>query len=319
VNWYWTEENWMYDFAVAMFNAADIPAVISMSWGWSESAQCTIDTTECSTLGIKSDAYVNRTNVEFQKIGLRGTSLVSSSGDSGANGRTDYYCTDSALHPIFPAGSPYVLAVGATQLNNPVAKLANPPPICSSYACASGGEEVAVSYTLAGFTSGGGFSNYASRPSYQDTAVSEYLASSVVLPPKTYYNAAGRGYPDIAALGHNFLCYISGSVSPVGGTSASAPTIAGIIAILNAVRLESGQKQLGFANTFFYQAWEDDRSLFNDITVGDNICTEAGCATTCKGFKAFSGWDPVTGLGSPNVKSFVSYIQAKGISKAQTA
>ncbi len=51
-------------------------------------------------------------------------------------------------------------------------------------------------------------------------------------------------------------------------------------------------------NPLLYKMWSDDPTLFNDITVGDNICTEKGCAPTCKGFKATKGWDPVTGLGT---------------------
>ena len=153
-NWYWTEENWMYDFASSFARAEKIPDVVSISWGWSETAQCTIDK-DCSTLGIDSRAYVNRTNVEFQKIGLRGTTLLASSGDSGANGRTGS-CTDKILHPIFPAGSPYVTAVGATEIIKPKFNLKYAPPICAQYPCASGGVEAAVSFKLSRFTSGGG-------------------------------------------------------------------------------------------------------------------------------------------------------------------
>jgi tripeptidyl-peptidase-1 len=262
-------------------------------------------------LGVDSQQYVNRTNVEFQKIGLRGVTLLASSGDSGANGRTDGGCTDTVLHPIFPGGSPYVTSVGATELSNPVFGLTSPPPACSSYPCASGGTEVAVSYDLSGFTSGGGFSTYATQPSYQTTAVNAYLKSGVALPPSSYYAAGGRAYPDIAALGHNFLVYLSGSIQQVGGTSASSPTIGGIISILNSYRLKNGQKQIGFANTFLYQMWEEHPLAFNDVLSGDNICTEDGCASTCQGFKAYKGWDPVTGLGSPNVAQMISYIGAK--------
>eukprot|EP00475_Leptophrys_vorax_P027930 TRINITY_DN3_c0_g2_i1.p1 TRINITY_DN3_c0_g2~~TRINITY_DN3_c0_g2_i1.p1 ORF type:complete len:600 (+),score=183.10 TRINITY_DN3_c0_g2_i1:33-1832(+) len=309
-NWYWTETNWMYEFANTFFNTKSIPNVISMSWGWSEVAQCDVDST-CSTLGVDSQTYVTRTNVEFQKIGLRGTTLLASSGDSGANGRTDGGCTDTKLHAIFPAGSPYVTAVGATELSSPKFSLTDKPPVCSSYACASGGTEVAVSYDLSGFASGGGFSSYFSQPSYQTKAVAGYLKSSVTLPPSSYYTATGRGYPDIAALGHNFLVYIDGSFEPVGGTSASSPTVGGIISLINSQRLASGQKTLGFANTWLYQMWEEHPAAFNDVVSGDNICTEDGCASTCKGFKAYKGWDPVTGLGTPNVKEIINYVKAQ--------
>ena len=64
--------------------------------------------------GIRFD----RINTEFMKIGLRGTSIMVASGDSGANGRADGLCTSKTLTPGFPASSPYVTAVGATQVQS---------------------------------------------------------------------------------------------------------------------------------------------------------------------------------------------------------
>merc|ERR1719181_2351125 len=157
----------MYQWSHTFFNNAKVPDAVSISWGWAEDQQCTagIGQAECQTLGIDSQTYVKRVNTEFQKIGLRGVSLFVASGDSGANGRSDGMCTDKVLHASFPGSSPYVTAVGATQLQTPKFDLKNPPKACSSQGpssqCASGGTEVAVSTTVTGFTSGGGFSTYA--------------------------------------------------------------------------------------------------------------------------------------------------------------
>jgi tripeptidyl-peptidase-1 len=128
---------------------------------------------------------------------LRGLSVLVSSGDSGANGRTDPDCTLPYLKPDYPGCCPFITSVGATQLNNPTFSLTNPPPVCSGqgYACASGGQEVAVSYDVANFASGGGFANYAATPQYQQAAVNAYLNSGVALPPAGYFNTTGRGYP----------------------------------------------------------------------------------------------------------------------------
>jgi tripeptidyl-peptidase-1 len=76
----------------------------------------------------------------------------------------------------------------------------------------------------------------------------------------------------------------------VGGTSASAPIFASIINLLNEERLEQGKGPLGFLNPTIYKHPE----VFNDITVGGN----PGCGT--QGFPAAKGWDPVTGVGTPN-------------------
>jgi len=309
-NWYWTENDWLYDWATTFFAAATIPDVVSVSYGWAEYDQCDISD-ECSKLGVDSQGFVLRVNAEFQKIGVRGTAILVASGDSGANGRTDPGCTDKILHPDYPACSPYITSVGATQLQSEEFKLPNPPPICKSVQCASNGTETAVSFQISSFTSGGGFSNYAAQPSYQTTVVQGYLSSGVVLPPSTYYNVSGRAYPDVAALGHNFLVYDSseGGFFAVGGTSASSPSFGGFASMMNAIVKKKTGKPIGFLNPLLYQIYAAQPTAFRDITVGDNICTEDGCSSGCKGFRCTKGWDPVTGLGVPNVAALLQYVQ----------
>jgi len=312
--WFWLEDGqgWLYQYVNHFFNTADVPQVVSISYGWSESDQCDIDPDQCQALGVNSQGYVYRVNAEFQKIALRGISVLVSSGDSGANGRTDPDCTLPYLKPAYPAACPYVTAVGATQLNNPKTSLPNPPPVCvgQGYVCASGGDEVAVSYDVAGFASGGGFANYAAMPSYQTAAVNAYFNSGVQLPPSSYYNATGRGYPDVAAIGNAVLIDQAG-VQPVGGTSASAPEFAAVVSILNAAVIKKTGKPLGFLNNWLYQTAAACPTCFHDITVGDNICTEDGCSPGCQGFKCTKGWDPVTGLGSPNTQALLAYINTR--------
>ena len=94
----------------------------------------------------------------------------------------------------------------------------------------------------------------------------------------------------------------------IGGTSASSPTFAGIVALLNDARIAAGKPPLGFLNPLIYSK---GTAAFNDITVGSN----PGCGT--QGFSCAVGWDAgkfddthsptlfilfslVTGLGTPN-------------------
>jgi len=311
-SWFWLEEDdgWLYQYVNHVFSTTDIPEVQSISYGWSESDQCDIDGDECQKLGIDSAGYVDRVNTEFQKIGTRGVSIFVSSGDSGANGRTDPDCTLPYLKPDYPGCSPYITSVGATQFNDPEFNLQNPPPICSDqgYSCISGGTEVAVSFDHANFASGGGFSNYSPMPDYQQTAVKAYLASGVALPPATYFNASNRAYPDVSAVGSDVVIYQGGLID-VGGTSCSSPAFASIAALLNHFAKAKDNKPLGFLNPFLYQMASDDPTTFHDITVGDNKCTEDGCDSDCEGFLCTQGWDPVTGLGTPNVNNMINYIQ----------
>jgi tripeptidyl-peptidase-1 len=89
----------------------------------------------------------------------------------------------------YPATSPYITAVGATQ--GP--EVMSPEIMCSS---STGG----------GVTSGGGFSDYYPMPHYQKAAYQAYFANPAAkLPPSNMYNGGGRGYPDVAMLGHNYV------------------------------------------------------------------------------------------------------------------
>ena len=130
--------------------------------------------------------------------------------------------------------------------------------------------------------SGGGFSNIFPRPTYQNASVLAYFD---VLGDEYAgrYNQSGRGFPDVAAQGQNFVIVVEGEFYLVSGTSASSPTFASVVAMVNDVRLQQGRPSLGFVNPLlYYSPW-----AFNDITSGSN----PGCGTS--GFPAGSGWDPV--------------------------
>jgi tripeptidyl-peptidase-1 len=321
--WFWIEADnvWLYGFGVHMFNTQNVPLVNSISYGWNEEDQCEdgIGGQECQQLGVDSKQYVQRVNVQFQKIGLRGISLISASGDSGANGRTDPDCSENHLNPPYPAASPYITSVGGTQIDQSsgVANLPNPPPGCSGQNCGSGGTEEAVSYDQANYASGGGFSYVAAQPAYQATAVNAYLNSGVQLPPASYFNASGRGFPDVAGLGSQVLIVDGGSIEPVGGTSCASPIVAGIVSLLNDRAIQKTGKPLGFLNPLFYKMAAESPNCFQDITKGDNICTEDGCSANCKGYYCTKGWDPVTGLGTLNYGNMLSYLNNQIFNKAK--
>eukprot|EP01110_Echinostelium_bisporum_P011602 TRINITY_DN557_c0_g1_i1.p1 TRINITY_DN557_c0_g1~~TRINITY_DN557_c0_g1_i1.p1 ORF type:complete len:578 (+),score=296.43 TRINITY_DN557_c0_g1_i1:1-1734(+) len=313
--WFWTVSGWMMEFATALFATKEAPYVVSMSWGWPEPEQCQI---ESCTGGLDSHKYVNRVNVEFQKLGLRGITLLAASGDQGAPGDGNAYCDNSTnpLSTIFPGASPWVISVGATMLqgqslvNNKQQSIdATTPPICKTHKCAlTNLKETTCTYPTALITTGGGFSDYSQRPSYQDAAVTAYLKSGTALPNAKFFNASNRGFPDVAALGHNYLIGISGSFEQVDGTSCSSPVFGGVIALLNAWRLNNGKTSLGFALPMLYEAWAANPAVFTDITTGNNKCTESCCST--HGYIAAKGWDPVTGLGTPNFPALLKYVQS---------
>jgi tripeptidyl-peptidase I len=134
----------------------------------------------------------------MQKLGARGITIIFASGDSGTGCSLCY-----RFDPSFPATSPSLTCVGATQFDQ------NSPPYTS---------ESAVSQ----FGSGGGFSWTFDRPKYQDQAVLGYFNTSD-LPAGFHWNKKGRGTPDVAALGIGFSVVVSGGVESIGGKFFSAP------------------------------------------------------------------------------------------------
>lgn len=237
--------------------------------------------------------YQERQCYEWAKLGLQGVSVIFASGDSGVANRYNAGYPDTCLDedekfvdehgkrfsPSFPANCPFVTAVGATTLLTKDVK---------------DGERA-----VARFGSGGGFSDMFTAPDYQLKETRNYVSTYA---PAAYgpkiYNHTGRGYPDVSASGDRLATVSDGKIFGVGGTSASAPVFAGIINVLNEKRLKMGKKPIGFLNPTMYAHPE----MFNDITVGNN----PGCGTD--GFPASKGWDPVTGLGTPNFKKMCKVL-----------
>ncbi|KAI5121353.1 hypothetical protein M0805_000661 [Coniferiporia weirii] len=252
------------------------PNVVSVSYGQDE-ASVTL-------------AYATRQCNEYGKIGLLGTSVLYSSGDDGVAGnsglclntRNEASSSGTKFNPGFPVTCPFITAVGATQVD-PGNTVNDPEGAC---------EQVIFS--------GGGFSNFFAMPSYQEEAVSSFLTNFP--PPFTsaQFNNSGkvRGFPDLSANGANYIIGIDGEFELVFGTSCSSPVVGSLITLVNDARIAAGKAPVGFINPTIYSA--DFVSAFNDITHGGN----QGCGTD--GFTAVAGWDPVTGLGTPNLTKLMA-------------
>ena len=254
------------------------------------------------------------------------------------------------LVPLYPNTSPYVLSVGATDtfykagtalfgdlssegFCGACGSRSNATILCQNTIVA---EEAVTTFSSttntysAGYATGGGFSNLEAQPTWQADFVSAYLttqctaAHGCTLPSSTYYNKANRAYPDVAFVGTGFPLIGAGTVSlGNGGTSLSAPGWAAIISRLNAISVSITGKTLGFVNPLLYyfqrQYLANPTSTlnpFNDVVIGNNICPPGGACksatsfSTCSGFYAAPGWDPVTGLGTPNVGHLETLLTA---------
>lgn len=193
--------------------------------------------------------------------------------------------------PQFPATCPWVTAVGATRHIAP---------------------ESAAAF------SSGGFSDLWPRPAWQDSAVKTYL-NGLGDQFQGLFNASGRGFPDVAAQGVGFAVYDKGSLISLEGTSCSAPVFSGVVALLNDARLKANQSSLGFLNPWLYSAGY--RGLNDIVDGGSSGCdgSKGGPVVPDAGWNATRGWDPVTGLGTPNFPALLKLALAQNQTRVTSA
>ncbi len=256
-------------------------------------------------------------NLRFAYINAaaNGVTVLGSSGDGGtANGTKQPTGQGGALIPFptveWPASDPLVTGIGGTYLctdptattNQPRTKYGKPGigAKCGSATFNPGGVYAEVAWTF----SGGGFSHVFAKPTWQNT-----------LPAGSTAIASMRGVPDVAfqaSAGTGALVYLSlppdGGGSNVGatgwydigGTSLSCPQWAGLVAIAD--QINGGG--LGVINPALYKIGADAARYardFFDVASGN---TNDG-DPSIPGYPATTGWDPVTGLGTPNAANLV--------------
>merc|ERR1712166_1200428 len=230
-------------------------------------------------------------DTEMIKLALIGVTVLVASGDGGV---ADLYSEQSpsqcGYKPGFPQTSAYVTTVGGTQ------------------GIESGSPEIACSSKTGGqITTGGGFSFKYPQPKWQASAVAEYFRTARKAAPG--YDKTKRGFPDVALAANNYELVVGGKAQYGSGTSASAPVFAGFVSLVNSARLAAGKPALGFLNPALYAS--NARSIYNDITSGENNCAAGDEQTTfcCKeGFYAAKGWDPLTGWGSVDFAKFAEQM-----------
>lgn len=235
------------------------PSAISISWGSAEGAA-----------GGWTTSSLNAFNEAFQSAATLGITVCAASGDNGSNDNVN----DKKVHVDFPASSPYVLACGGTLLttNNDVET-----------------NEV-VWHEADGGASGGGVSDYFPLPDYQKNAN---------VPKSINTSKAGRGVPDVAGdadPNSGYKVLVDGENMQIGGTSAVAPMMAGLIALIN----ESLGKNAGFIHPKLYA----NPSVCRDIVSGNNITT-----SNKKGYSASAGWDACTGNGVPDGMKLMNVLK----------
>ncbi len=262
------------------------------------------------------DAFASPQSLEnlrhaFIAAAQNGVTVLGSSGDGGTANYKKQPTKNPQLIPYptveWPASDPLVTGVGGTYLcTNPTANTNDPRTVAAGppAKCSANPTQAEVGWTF----SGGGFSHVFSKPTYQNT-----------LPAGSTPIGNMRGVPDVglqASAGTGALVYISlppdgqsglicGSAPcstgwyDIGGTSLSCPQWAGMVAI--AAQINGGG--LGPINAALYKIGADPLRYANDfydITTGNNTADPS-----VPGYPATTGWDPITGLGTPNAANLL--------------
>ncbi|HXS76669.1 MAG TPA: protease pro-enzyme activation domain-containing protein [Terracidiphilus sp.] len=311
----------------------DIANIISISYGACETA-----------------VQQNNFSLEdvFQQAATQGQTILASSGDQGStacsgdtNGLTQAQQTAPAVN--YPASSPYVTGVGGTEISQA-------DSTSSTYWASASGSDVLTSATryipevawnddssqFGLSSSGGGASAMFTKPSWQ-TGVAGIpndgkrdvpdmaLYSSPNLPgflfctsdKSDWVGSNSSGPAQAASCSSGFRDGVSGGnyLTVAGGTSFAAPIFAGMIAMINQKQGWTGGQ--GLANTTLYKLAANSATYaaaFHDVTSGNNNCTAGStyCGSTTGGFKAGTGYDAVTGLGSVDLANLVSAWPASG-------
>lgn len=300
--------------------------VISISFGDCE-----------SDAGSSGVAYWNNL---FEQAAAEGISVFVSSGDSGATGCDDSFAaapsSPKAISPNYICASPYATCVGGTEFNDQSEMSeywsgGNGADLSSalSYIPEGGWNEPQISsskFQVA--ASGGGVSSYVSTPAWQESAAGVPSAHRGRYSPDVAFSASCReGYFGcLAAGGGSCVSNASGSFDFVSfcGTSAAAPAMAGIAALLDQ-RLAG---PAGSLNSELYAMQASAPAAFHDVTVATSGVTNCSATTPSpcnnsapasnrlsggeSGYLVGAGYDEVTGLGSLDVQTFINQFNPSG-------
>ncbi len=257
-----------------------------------------------------------------QQAVAQGITWLASSGDTGAA-----ECDRTAAIPQaakglsvgFPASIPEITAVGGTQLDDTTAK----------YWSATNGP------------SGGSALGYIPETVWNDTSLPAGFdaagGGASILFPKPYWqtgpgvpNDKARDIPDVSLAASpyhaGYQVYLYGGLYTVGGTSASAPSLAGVVALLNQYLASkpgaAPASGLGNINPELYRlAQSPNNTVFHDVTGGDNAVRCAlgspNCVEGLVGYPAGPGYDLASGLGSIDAYNLVTQWNA-GTASATT-
>jgi hypothetical protein len=271
----WTEQGWVDVVTTAVHDATNKPSVISISYGWPELA--TIDNLTWSLAAIKA------VNVTFQEAAAMGVTVLVSAGDHGS----DCGLGDKRAHVLYPGSDPFVTSCGGTSISN-VSGLSFTEHVWNDNDNT--------------WLTGGGVSDIFYPPNFPLPV----WQSGANVPGSANDGHKARAIPDIAGNADGasgYVLYQNGaSIGAVGGTSATAPLYAGLVALLNA----GFGEPVGYLNPNLYAM--PYSYVYRDINDGIS-----NARASAPGYKSGPGWDACTGLGSVNGTALANALAGVGL------
>ena len=320
-------------------NATPPGTVFSMSFAVTE-----------QTFGGAAQAQTAKFDQVFRQGLARHDNFFAAAGDTGSANASKQH-REAVTYPYptvqWPASSPYVVAVGGTQLQdgwtwNPTSNQAfvvdpttgntvfNP----AYWQWSTGGDTQAVwNESWAPVATGGGASTIYPRPSWQTGVDPAYGNHRLV--PDTSWNAAVNGGVDVYITAYpQYNCgNATGCWTIYGGTSAATPQTAAAVALVNAARAAGGKGPIGFLDPILYngvgtsgytditpQHYGSAPAAFagSDVGVTGTVFKSAGdlvdnqmWQVPVAGYQTTSGYDATTGWGVPNAPAFVSDLASQ--------
>jgi subtilase family serine protease len=305
--------------------------VFSMSFGITE-----------ETFGGAAQTQTARFDQVFKKGLRKGDTFLASSGDDGSAGvskrhRESVYYT----HPTagWPASSPYVTAVGGTQLmqnwrwaptsDTPFNADGTKNPAYFAWTDTTTTTQPAWNESWLPAATGGATSIIYGVPEWQASVL------GTIQPRADNGGRKGRAVPDVAwdaAVNGGALVYTSFFPSTdrvgwhvYGGTSAASPQFAGVVALANEARADAAKGPIGWLNPVIYQQ-PAVTSTFDDVqaqsfgttpssTIDSNQLwseTDGQPVTPSgiPGMPVLAGWDETTGFGTPRASDLVTALTA---------
>jgi subtilase family serine protease len=309
-----------YNATIVFVNSADV---------FNSSLYYAIDQNVAPVLSItygdcESDegaANVSTLNTLFQMAAAEGITVLAAAGDSGAADCDTSLPATGGLAADFPGTSPYVTSIGGTTLSEGSGAYWSSTNNSNNGSALSYIPEVVwndIASTSTLSAGGGGASNPSiggfTKPSWQTgPGVPNDNARDV---PDVSFAASPNHDPYLMCSGNGLTYCLNGGfrdassdLDVVGGTSASTPSFAAVIALLNQ-KLGSSQ---GLINPNIYRLASVSTDAFHDIATGNNIVPCMAGSTSCPGaapyqfgFSAGVGYDQATGWGSVDAYHMVS-------------